>query len=75
MRPRPSRPKRPTTGANGWVAGAGIETGFGVNWTARVEYLRVDLGNATSVFPLAARQQNVSLQLDVVRFGMNYKFN
>jgi outer membrane immunogenic protein len=31
----------------GWTAGAGIEWAFADNWTAKVEYLFVDLGNST----------------------------
>ena len=34
----------------GWTAGAGVEWGLTQNWTARVEYLYLDLGSATSVF-------------------------
>jgi len=59
---------------NGWVAGAGVEWGIAQNWTARVEYLYLDLGNATSVFPLSNRQQTSSLTINVARFGVNYKF-
>jgi outer membrane immunogenic protein len=59
---------------NGWTAGAGVEWGIARNWTAKVEYLYVDLGNATSVFPLSNRQQTSSLTMNVARFGLNYKF-
>lgn len=58
----------------GWTAGAGVEWGLTQNWTARVEYLYVDLGNATSVFPLSNRQQTSNLTMNVARFGVNYKF-
>jgi outer membrane immunogenic protein len=58
----------------GWVAGAGVEWGITQNWTARVEYLYLDLGNATSVFPISNRQQTSSLTMNVARFGVNYKF-
>jgi len=58
---------------NGWVAGAGVN-GDCTNWNARVEYLYLDLGNATSVFPLSNRQQTSSLTINVARFGVNYKF-
>ena len=30
----------------GWTAGAGVEYAFAPNWTAKVEYLFVDLANA-----------------------------
>jgi outer membrane immunogenic protein len=31
----------------GWTAGAGIEWAFADNWTAKVEYLFVDIGAGT----------------------------
>ena len=31
----------------GWTVGAGVDFGFTRNWIARVEYLHVDLGDAT----------------------------
>jgi len=58
----------------GWTAGAGVEWGITQNWTAKVEYLYVDLGNATSTFLLSNRQQTSSLTMNVARFGVNYKF-
>ena len=32
---------------SGWTAGAGIEWAFADNWTAKVEYLYVNLGNGS----------------------------
>ena len=32
---------------SGWTAGAGIEWAFADNWTAKVEYLYVNLGNSS----------------------------
>jgi outer membrane immunogenic protein len=58
----------------GWAAGAGVEWGITQNWTARIEYLYLDLGNATSVFPLSNRLQTSSLTMNVARVGVNYKF-
>ncbi len=55
----------------GWTAGAGIEAAFADNWTARVEYLFVDLQNATfnpAVIPVTVKFSNTNL----VRVG--YKF-
>src|SRR5258707_361218 len=34
----------------GWAAGGGIEYGFARNWTARVEYLHLDLSDQTFSF-------------------------
>jgi outer membrane immunogenic protein len=58
----------------GWAAGAGIEWGIAANWTARVEYLYLDLGSVTSVFPLSNRQQTTSANMSIARIGVNYKF-
>lgn len=58
----------------GWAAGAGVEWGITPNWTARVEYLYLDLGSVTSVFPLANRQQTTSANMSIARIGVNYKF-
>jgi outer membrane immunogenic protein len=34
----------------GWAAGGGVEYGFAPNWTARVEYLHVDIGDQSFAF-------------------------
>ncbi len=63
----------------GWTAGAGIEYAFTPNWTAKVEYLFVDLQNA-SCGPAScnggagATATTVSLNENIVRAGVNYKF-
>jgi outer membrane immunogenic protein len=66
----------------GWTAGAGIEAAFAQNWTAKIEYLYVDLGSGacnvacgvgTPGGPLTS--VNVSLTENVVRAGVNYKFS
>jgi outer membrane immunogenic protein len=54
----------------GWTVGAGIEHSFSNNWSAKIEYLHVDLGwTATSngFFKSDA-------EFDVVRAGLNYRF-
>ncbi|HXD13450.1 MAG TPA: outer membrane protein [Xanthobacteraceae bacterium] len=63
----------------GWTAGAGVEWAFLPNWTAKVEYLYVNLGNfscpTTSCgagAPPAAT--SVSFNENIVRAGINYKF-
>jgi len=68
----------------GWTAGGGIEGAIGGNWTARVEYLYVDLGKVNGSFltPLTAVgggviATNYSSHItdNIVRVGINYKFN
>lgn len=58
----------------GWTAGGGVEWGFMQNWTVKAEYLYLDLGKVTSVFPLANRMQTNTLTMNVARIGVNYKF-
>ena len=55
----------------GWTAGAGIEAAFADNWTARVEYLFVDLSNAT--FSTGAAP-TVTFDANLIRLGVDYKF-
>jgi len=57
----------------GWTVGAGLEYAFLGNWTAKIEYLYVDLGSFDAgLAPLAA---NVSFKENIVRAGLNYKFS
>ena len=57
----------------GWTAGAGVEYAFLGNWTAKLEYLYVDLGS--SDLGTAAVPNNVSFKENIVRAGLNYKFS
>ena len=61
----------------GWTAGAGVEYAFAPNWTAKVEYLFVDLGNA-SCGPASCGtltgNTTVTLNENVIRGGVNFKF-
>ncbi len=74
----------------GWTAGAGIEWAFAENWTAKVEYLYVALGNASCntttscgfdapapALPTAAIPANdtVKFNENMIRAGVNFKFN
>ena len=56
----------------GWTAGAGIETAFADNWTARVEYLFVDLSNASQTSP--AGPTTVKFNANLIRAGVDFKF-
>ena len=59
----------------GWTAGAGIEYAFWPNWTAKIEYLFVDLGNqACSPASCAGPATSVSLNENILRGGINFKF-
>jgi outer membrane immunogenic protein len=53
----------------GWTAGGGIEAAIAGPWTAKLEYLYVDLGNSD---PIAGSRTNFHTNL--VRAGLNYRF-
>jgi outer membrane immunogenic protein len=57
----------------GWTVGAGIEYAFMGNWSAKVEYLYVDLGSFNAA--IAPAVNNVSFTENIVRAGLNYKFS
>jgi outer membrane immunogenic protein len=62
----------------GWTVGAGIEGAIGGNWTAKLEYLYVDLGTVSASFTLPST--NVSsysshITDNVLRVGVNYRFD
>jgi outer membrane immunogenic protein len=54
----------------GWTAGVGAEFGFAPHWTAKVEYLFVDLSD--SRFTITGAQNGYDFGL--VRVGVNYHF-
>ena len=54
----------------GWTLGAGGEVGINQNWSAKVEYLYVDL--ADSNFTLTGLQNGY--RFSTVRLGLNYHF-
>ena len=56
----------------GWTIGGGIEAVIAPNWTAKLEYLYVDLGNVGCGTCLPA--SNVDFQANIVRAGLNLKF-
>jgi outer membrane immunogenic protein len=56
----------------GWTAGVGLEYAFLGNWSAKIEYLYVDLGHFDVGVPVVT---NVSFKENIVRAGLNYKFS
>jgi outer membrane immunogenic protein len=54
----------------GWTAGVGAEMGFAPNWSAKVEYLYVDLSNTNFVITGASNGYRFGL----IRAGVNYHF-
>lgn len=67
----------------GWTAGAGVEHYFSRSWSAKAEYLYVDLGTSTiHALDLAAPLLTVNhfvgdvhTRFHVLRVGLNYHFN
>jgi outer membrane immunogenic protein len=57
----------------GWSAGGGVEYSLDRNWSAKVEYLHLDLGTA-SLFSAASGTSSLSVPVtdDLVRAGINY---
>ena len=59
----------------GWAAGAGVEYGIARNWSAKLEYLHVDLGRFDCGLSCSATTpDNVSVRDILVRGGINYRF-
>ena len=62
----------------GWTAGAGIEGAFGGGWSAKLEYLYIDLGKTEETFATPALGTVVTetrrLTDNIVRVGVNYKW-
>jgi outer membrane immunogenic protein len=74
-----------TTSENkfGWVVGAGMESSLGGNWTAKIEYLYMDLGSMTTALsgniPVAGfgtftTTNTSNIHDNIVRAGLNYRF-
>ncbi len=58
----------------GWTAGAGVETSFAPHWTAKLEYLYVDLGKHHLFDVVPGVPETVSFKANIVRVGVNYAF-
>ncbi len=59
----------------GWTAGGGVEYGIDRNWSAKLEYLHVDLGTASFMGAASGTPTlNVPITDDIVRAGLNYRW-
>jgi len=54
----------------GWALGAGMEVGFTPNWSAKAEYLFMDLSSQSYIVTGASH----SFNSNILRFGVNYRF-
>jgi len=66
----------------GWTIGGGIETMFSPNWSAKIEYLYMDIGSVTAsgaVTTAAGAGIGVNLNTrvtdNIFRVGINYRFS
>ena len=57
------------TTKTGWTLGGGLEAAIAGPWTAKIEYLYVDLGRGGSI-----AGSDASMRANVVRAGINYRF-
>ncbi|MFN3657427.1 MAG: outer membrane protein [Pseudolabrys sp.] len=59
----------------GWTLGGGLEFAIAGPWTAKVEYLYVDLGKMTCDTAVCGTPAtDVDFRANVVRAGLNYRF-
>jgi outer membrane immunogenic protein len=62
----------------GWTAGAGVEGTIGGGWTAKLEYLYIDLGKTEQTLGTPALGQVISetrrFTDNIVRVGFNYRW-
>jgi outer membrane immunogenic protein len=54
----------------GWTGGTGVELGLAGNWSAKAEYLYVDIGGTSFVFDGLRH----GIQSNILRIGVNYRF-
>jgi len=73
----------------GWTLGAGVETMIVGGWSAKLEYLYVDLGSISNTLPIAinpafgvaftaggvaSATSTSHVRDNIVRLGLNYRF-
>jgi outer membrane immunogenic protein len=62
----------------GWTAGGGVEGAFGGGWSAKLEYLYMDLGQTQQTFSGLGlgtiATQTREMTDNIVRVGLNYKW-
>jgi outer membrane immunogenic protein len=63
-----------TTDKVGWTLGGGVEAALSGPWTAKLEYLYVDLGDATCGAANCGVSTTSGFHTNIVRVGINYRF-
>ena len=63
------------TTRTGWTIGSGVEAALGGSWTAKIEYLYVNLGriNSNYVFAAVPHTFNYEIRDHIFRAGLNYR--
>ena len=56
----------------GWTLGGGAEWAFAPQWTAKLEYLYLDLGREN--YNLGGNKFDASFAVNTVKLGVNYRF-
>jgi opacity protein-like surface antigen len=68
----------------GWTVGAGVEVGFARNWSAKAEYLFIDLADGSYTTDCAIANANgsplipnvaIKFNESIIRGGINYRFS
>jgi outer membrane immunogenic protein len=59
----------------GWTVGSGVEASLGGNWTGKIEYLWINLGDRLDTFTLNGFPQAMSTDIreQIFRVGLNYR--
>lgn len=59
----------------GWTLGSGVEAALGGNWTGKLEYLYLDLGDGSIAYTFGGIPHTFSsdIQAHIFRAGLNYK--
>jgi outer membrane immunogenic protein len=59
----------------GWTLGGGVEVVLAPGWSAKIEYLHLDLGSRTTTYLLNPPISNASrFSANVITTGVNYHF-
>jgi outer membrane immunogenic protein len=60
---------------SGWTVGSGVEASLGGNWTGKLEYLYLNLGNKSDAFTALTLPQtlNTEVRENLFRVGLNYR--
>ncbi|WP_441256085.1 outer membrane beta-barrel protein [Tardiphaga sp. 285_C5_N1_2] len=56
---------------NGWTVGSGVEAALGGNWTGKIEYLYLNMGNNSYAF--GPQTLNTEVRENIFRVGLNYR--